>query len=149
MAVRISSKTKLCEADPAGSVAGDFAPGKLSGGGEGGRDGGIEVCARDIAERVDHGHDHESEGEGNARVADHSAVGVIADDGPGAGEDEGEGAEEFCQIAGHGSAVHQQDWPDGGAERVRAARASGPVGSVTIHGSHAVRGASWRATSSR
>ena len=83
MAVRISSKTKLC----------------ASGSGEGRGHGGIEVCARDIAERVDHGHDHESEGEGDARVADDPAEGVIAHDGPGAGEDEGEGSEEFCQIA--------------------------------------------------
>jgi hypothetical protein len=54
-----------------------------------------------LAKGVNHRHNDEAEGQRNARVTDHAATDVIDDDGSGAREDEGEGAEEFGEQLVH------------------------------------------------
>ncbi len=50
-------------------------------------DGGVEVCARDVTDRVDHGHDHEAEGDRDADVSELVRL-CVDHDCAGAGEDE-------------------------------------------------------------
>jgi hypothetical protein len=55
--VRSASQASACSSDPDGWVT------------EADRDGGVEVGAADVAERVDHDRDDEAECEGDARLA--------------------------------------------------------------------------------
>ncbi|GEP46412.1 hypothetical protein BGE01nite_57030 [Brevifollis gellanilyticus] len=57
--------------------------------------------AADIPKSMDHGQDDEAEGEGDASMTDAALGGGIDDDGAGAREDEGEGAEEFREELFH------------------------------------------------
>ena len=54
--------------------------------------------ARDIADRVDHRQDDQSEGQGHADVRDRAARHIVDDNGPGAGKDEAERAEDFGTV---------------------------------------------------
>ena len=67
-------------------------PGKVPGEREGERDGGVEVGAGDVADRVDHHHDHEAERDRDADVPELVRLGVDHDRAA-AGEDERERAD--------------------------------------------------------
>ena len=65
---------------------------------------GVQVRARDIAKSVNHGEYDETKCQRNARVSNGSMTYIIDDNGPGAGENEGECAQEFRREFFHGSA---------------------------------------------
>src|SRR5512133_2630613 len=59
-------------------------------------DGGVEVRSGNVADRIDHDRDHEPERQRNSDMAERVCT-RVDDDRAGAGEDESERAEAFCE----------------------------------------------------
>jgi len=84
-------------AELAGDVGQDLPPRKTARGEKADRHSGIEMCARDVAHRINHGEHDEAEGKRDADVRNAAAGNVVDDDSSRACKNEAEGAEKLCK----------------------------------------------------